>query len=246
MFDKVGNPLTLSQEIELKIEEAIRLKKLEQGQKLPSEKDLCAMFGVSRTALREALRMLSARGLLTIKKGAGVYVNNYSSLHASKTMSLYLELQFDKDYMLHLVTVRQMLEPSIAKLAARNRTKRDLLRLERNLEAFVKKDQDAEQLAKYDVEFHMTIAEATGNPLIPLIMDPLYSMLPRIKELIVSRLKENKSSNASKYHRKIYEMLKKQDEEGVFNAMTDHLKIALKDTLNLIKIIETEDKQNIN
>ncbi|MBN2354877.1 FadR family transcriptional regulator [candidate division KSB1 bacterium] len=72
------------------------------------------MFGVSRTAVREALRMLSARGLLHIRKGDGVYVNTFSTSHASKPMSLYLELQFDKDYILHLVHVRQTIEPFIA------------------------------------------------------------------------------------------------------------------------------------
>ncbi len=235
IFGKINKPFTLSQEIELKIEDAIRQKKLEPGQKLPSEKELCTLFGVSRTALREALRMLSARGLLNVRKGDGVYVNNFSSTHASKPMSLYLELQFDKDYIMHLVHVRQMIEPHIAMLAAKNRTDEDLKKLEMNLEKFGDRDQDAQQIAQLDVEFHTAITQASGNPLIPLIMNPLFSMLPKIKALIVSHLKKVKSDNAPTYHQKIFEMIKAQNEQGAFDAMKAHLEIAERDSLSLIK-----------
>ena len=238
IFGKIGNPLTLSQEIELKIEDAIRQKKLEPGQKLPSEKELCIMFGVSRTALREALRMLSARGLLNVRKGDGVYVNNFSSIHASKPMSLYLELQFDKDYIMHLVHVRQMIEPHIAKLAAKNRTEQDIEKIELNIEKFLDRDQDAQQLAQLDVEFHTAITQAIGNPLIPLIMDPLFSMLPKVKALIVSNLKKVKSDNAPNFHQKIFDKIRMQDENGAFDAMKAHLEIAERDSLLLIKSMD--------
>jgi len=240
IFGKIGKPLTLSEEIESKIEYAIRQKKLEPGQKLPSEKELCTMFGVSRTALREALRMLSARGLLIVRKGDGVYVNNYSSIHASKPMSLYLELQFDKDYIMHLVHVRQIIEPHIAMLAAQNRTDQDLNKLQQNLAQFEDRNQDAQQIAQLDVEFHTAISHASGNPLIPLIMDPLFSMLPRIKALIVNHLKKVKSDNAPIYHQKIYEMIKKQDAQAAYEAMKAHLKIAEHDSLLLIKSMENQ------
>lgn len=240
MFAKIGKSLTLSQEIELKIEESIRQKKLEPGQKLPSEKELGIMFGVSRTALREALRMLSARGLLNVRKGDGIYVNNFTSLHASKPMSLYLELQFDNDSILHLVHIRQMIEPHIAMLAARNRTVDDLAKLERNLQAFADRSKDAHEIAQLDVEFHTTITTASANPLIPLIMDPLFSMLPRVKTLIVTYLKEAKSDNAPNYHRKIFEMIQAQDEQGAFAAMKMHLEIAERDSLLLIQSINNQ------
>ena len=68
LFTKIGTGLTLSQKIERKVEEAIRDKKLIPGTKMPSEKELCTQFAVSRTALREALRRLSDRGLIDIKK----------------------------------------------------------------------------------------------------------------------------------------------------------------------------------
>lgn len=239
IFGKIGKPLTLSQEIAVKIEDAIRQKKLAAGQKLPSEKELGSMFAVSRTALREALQMLSARGLINVRKGDGVYVNNFSFSHASKPMSLYLELQFDKDYVLHLVHVRQMIEPSLARFAAQNRTAEDLQHFTHNLEQFLLEGQSAEQIAQLDIEFHMNIAKASKNPLFPLILEPLYSMLPKIKTLIVNHVHQTKSDNAVTYHQKIFELIRDQDEQGVFQAMADHLKVAEKDSLKLIEILES-------
>ncbi|NPE31859.1 FadR family transcriptional regulator [Methanococcoides sp. SA1] len=74
MFDKIGKSQTLSQEIVANIEQAIREKKFQVGEKLPTEKELCEMFGVSRTAIREALQMLSAQGLINVHKGKGSFV----------------------------------------------------------------------------------------------------------------------------------------------------------------------------
>jgi GntR family transcriptional repressor for pyruvate dehydrogenase complex len=235
LFGKIGKNLTLSQEIEIKIEDSIRQKKLEPGQKLPSEKELGVMFGVSRTAVREALRMLSARGLLNVRKGDGIYVNAFSSSHASKPMSLYLELQFDSDSILHLVHLRQMIEPNIARLAAENCTDADLALFEANLASFADRSQDAPKLAQLDVEFHTLIACSTHNPLIPLIMDPIFSMLPRVKTLIVNHLQKAHSDNAPNYHQKIYDMIKARDAEGAFAAMQEHLKIAEHDSLQLTR-----------
>ncbi len=235
LFGKIGKNLTLSEEIELKIEDSIRQKKLEPGQKLPSEKELGAMFGVSRTAVREALRMLSARGLLNVRKGDGVYVNSFSSSLASKPMSLYLELQFDSDSILHLVHLRQLIEPNIARLAAQKRTREDLAGFQMNLAAFSDRTQDADQLAQLDVEFHSLIALSCHNPLIPLIMDPLFSMLPRVKALIVNHLQKTHSDNAPNYHKKIFDMIQLQDAEGAFSAMQEHLKIAERDSLLLVQ-----------
>ncbi|HOZ22979.1 MAG TPA: FadR/GntR family transcriptional regulator, partial [bacterium] len=213
----------------------IRQKKLEPGQKLPSEKELGAMFGVSRTAVREALRMLSARGLLNVRKGDGVYINAFSSSLASKPMSLYLELQFDSDSILHLVHLRQLVEPNIARLAAQKRTREDLAGFQMNLAAFSDRTQDADQLAQLDVEFHSLIALSCHNPLIPLIMDPLFSMLPRVKALIVNHLQKTHSDNAPNYHKKIFDMIQLQDAEGAFSAMQEHLKIAERDSLLLVQ-----------
>ncbi|MFW5754222.1 MAG: FadR/GntR family transcriptional regulator, partial [Marinilabiliaceae bacterium] len=122
IFSKIGTTQTLSQKIERKIEEAIRQKKLMQGAKLPSEKELCELFGVSRTALREALRRLNARGLIEIRKGSGMYVSEIKIEDAIKSLNLYYDLSFDSNLISQIIEVRRILEPEISRLAARNRT----------------------------------------------------------------------------------------------------------------------------
>ena len=97
LFKKIGSSKTLSQEIVENIEKHIVSKNLIAGQKLPTEKEMCEMFGVSRTALREALQMLSARELISIKKGSGIYVNELSTRMATKSMRFFLEMNFIKE-----------------------------------------------------------------------------------------------------------------------------------------------------
>ncbi|MCD4710582.1 MAG: GntR family transcriptional regulator [Bacteroidales bacterium] len=93
IFQNIGNKLTLSQRIERTLESEIREKKLVVGSKLPTEREMCESFGVSRTALREALRRLSARGLITIQKGSGMYVSEINIEDAIKTLDLYYDLK---------------------------------------------------------------------------------------------------------------------------------------------------------
>lgn len=241
IFTRIGRDFTLSQVIEKKIEEAIRQKKFSSGQKLPSEIELCSMFGVSRTALREAVRMLSARGLLTIKKGSGIFVNDYSSDHAHKHMNLFLELSFDKSYILHLLNVRKMVEPSIARLAAENRTDDDIKILETNLQDLIECDKrDALCEAELDMEFHLLIAKASGNPLIPVMMGSLLSLMPKIKALVIEHIDSAKSA-AVEYHQLIVDKIREKNATGAFDAMTEHLKIAEEHNLKLIAALEKNE-----
>ncbi len=241
IFKPIGSPLTLGQEIVKTIEENILNKRLQPGQKLPTEKELCELFGVSRTALREAMQMLSARGLVTIRKGSGIYVNDFSDLDASENMKLYLELNFDKDYALHLVHIRQTMEPENARLAARNRTDTHIEAFEANLLEYSDATIDSQRHAILDLEFHKTIAEATGNPLISLIMNPLFNLMPKIKALIVDRVKHNIIEVPLEYHQRIFECIKARDEDGAAQMMKEHLTIAEKDTMALIESLNNEE-----
>ncbi|MBN2011421.1 FadR family transcriptional regulator, partial [candidate division KSB1 bacterium] len=88
-----------------------------------------------------------------------------------------------------------------------------------------------------DLEFHLTLAKASGNPLIPLIMDPLYRLLPKIKTLIVSNVKHVQRDSAQYLHQKIFEKILSQDGEGAFNEMKEHLTVAERDAKILIETI---------
>lgn len=225
-FDAIKKAKTLSQEVQNHIEKAILEKKFLPGDKLPSEYELCEMFGVSRTALREALQMLSAKGLITIKKRKGIFIEDYSPQNVIKPMRTYLELNFDKEIIRHILEVRKVLEPEICRLAARNRTELELEELKENLTEFEQLSPDQYQLeGTLDREFHRLIAQASHNLIIPIIMDPIYQILPKIKSLILSEI-NTAIDSAREYHRLIFNAIKDQDEEKAFDIMKKHMEIA--------------------
>lgn len=240
-FKKIEKPLTISQQIVAKIEATILNKEVLPGQKLPTEHEMCKMFSVSRTALREALRMLDARGLIDMRKGSGIFVADYTHAHASKPMGLFLEMNFDKSYVMQIIEIRQMMEPDICRLAARNRTEEALLDLKQNLQEFIDDEGGSDRHAQLDLEFHSKIAHASGNTILPLIMEPLFNLMPKVKALIVSHVAHVKGQDAIDYHQAIFEKIKAQDEDGAYQAMAEHLEVAKADALKLSEILETKE-----
>jgi GntR family transcriptional repressor for pyruvate dehydrogenase complex len=216
IFSKIGTGLTLSQKIERKIEEAIRQKRLIPGTKLPSEKELCAQFAVSRTALREALRRLSARGLIDIRKGSGIYVTELKIEDAINSLHLFYDLRFNSDLILQIIEVRRLFEPEIARLAARNSTEDDLKRLQKIQKELEKCDPDNTQL-EVDLinRFHMNLAKATCNPIVIISLEPVYSLLPRMRNLIYGNI-EGEKEYTLKYQGEIIKSLKERDGQKAY------------------------------
>ncbi|UCD39167.1 MAG: FadR family transcriptional regulator [Fidelibacterota bacterium] len=225
-FKQIGNNTTLSQQIVQQVEDSIRNKVLLPGQKLPTEQEMSAIFGVSRPALREALQILSTRGLITIRKGRGAFVNDYHETLASNPMHLYLELNLNKDLILQLVAIRKILEPNIARLAAENRTATDLEELQAILNQFEHvSDTDHEKQGELDRDFHLKLAHSTQNPIIPLIVDPVFQMMPKIKTIILEHV-EQAHGSAVEHHRRILDEIEAGDAEGAYREMLEHMSIA--------------------
>ncbi|HNZ69211.1 MAG: FadR/GntR family transcriptional regulator [Bacteroidota bacterium] len=193
IFGKISIGQTLSQKIERKIEEAIRQKKLVPGAKLPSERELCESFAVSRTALREALRRLSARGLINVRKGSGMFVSEINIEDTIKSLNLYYDLKFDSNLISQIIEVRRLFEPEIARLAARNHTEEDISILRDNITDLINCDPDNTQ-QEVDVinRFHLNLSKATGNPIIMITMEPIYNLLPRMRNLIYGNIEGEK------------------------------------------------------
>jgi GntR family transcriptional repressor for pyruvate dehydrogenase complex len=223
IFGKIGTTQTLSQKIERRIEEAIRQKKLLVGSKLPSERELCEMFAVSRTALREALRRLSARGLIQIKKGSGMFVSELKIEDAIESLNLYYDLSFDSNLIPQIIEVRRVFEPEIARMAANNRTDLDLKILHENIIDLEECDPDNTQMeADIINRFHLNVAKSTGNPIVIITMEPIYSLLPRMRSLIYANVDGEKDFTI-KAHRDIYEAIRDKDSEKAFQGMVGQI-----------------------
>jgi GntR family transcriptional repressor for pyruvate dehydrogenase complex len=223
LFGKIQISQTLSQKIERKIEEAIRQKKLIAGDKLPSEKELCESFAVSRTALREALRRLSARGLIVIRKGSGMIVSAINIEDAINSLNLYYDLKFDSNLVSQIIEVRRLFEPEIARLASRNRTEEDLKLLKENLAELAKCDSDNTQLEVDMINrFHMNLSKATGNPIIIISMEPIYSLLPRMRNLIYANV-EGEKEYTLRLQQCILEAVEVQDNQKAYQYSVELL-----------------------
>ncbi len=240
LFNKIRNDMTLSQQVEGKIEEVIREKKILPGEKLPTENELCAMFGVSRTALREALRMLSARGLIAIRKGSGIYVTKYSTADVMRPMQLYFEMNFSHDSIRQFVDIRKMMEPEIARRAAQNRTDEEAAQLEQILAKLDKcTEENFDKEGLLDRDFHLKIAESCANPIIPMMIKPIYDFMPKIKTLIYANIVHVKST-AQQHHKRILEMILQRDSQGAFEVMGEHMLLAEEHSNAMLKSIEGE------
>jgi GntR family transcriptional repressor for pyruvate dehydrogenase complex len=225
IFTPVGKRTLLSNVVEAQIENAIRTKVLLPGMKLSSEAGLCQQFKVSRTAVREALRMLSARGLITIIKGKGIFVQNISVESVTDPIHLYLEMQLEENYVLDVVHARQIIEPQIAALAARFHTAEDAEKLKKDFQDLVSSEGDYNELSRLDMLFHLDIAKASENSLIPLILEPIHRLAPRIKSSVYATVADAKQS-ALEWHEKILNAILQHDAEGASDAMMHHLEIA--------------------
>ncbi|MBI9071482.1 MAG: FadR family transcriptional regulator [Melioribacteraceae bacterium] len=225
MFKSLEDRLPIKQMIASQIEEAILNKKFEPGSKLPSENELCVQFGVSRTSVREAIQMLSAQGLVYIEKGRGIFVSKVTSESVVSPLQKYLKLKIDKNYVVDLTHARQILEPAIAKEASLNHDEDDLQRLENDIELLINCKGGYIELANIDMSFHLNLAKATKNIVVPLLLKPIHSLIPEIKSTVYATVKDAKDS-ATIWHRKILDAVKRRDGESAYEAMVEHLKIA--------------------
>jgi GntR family transcriptional repressor for pyruvate dehydrogenase complex len=224
MFEPVGKRRLLSKLVESQIEEAIRSKVVLPGEKLSSEQELCKQFKVSRTALREALRMLAARGLIVIMKGKGIYVQSISAETVTDPIYLYLQMQSETNFVLDVIHARQIIEPPIAALAALYHTEEDAERLKKDHLEFMSSAGDDQELSRLDMLFHLDIAKASENLLIPLLLEPIHRLAPRIKSSVYATVVDARQL-AAEWHEKILNAILNRDAEGARLAMIRHLEV---------------------
>jgi DNA-binding FadR family transcriptional regulator len=137
------------------------------GANLPSEAELLSRFGASRTVLREAMKTLSAKGLVVLKTRVGTRVLNSSNWNFfdAELLSWYAEMGVDVQLRRSLTEIRRAVEPAAAALAAQRRSRAEITRLRDCVRRMARSGANRESFAKADLEFHLMIGVASGNPL---------------------------------------------------------------------------------
>jgi GntR family transcriptional repressor for pyruvate dehydrogenase complex len=232
-FQSVGNAESLSERVEAEIEEAILSGRIEPGERLPTEHELCEMFGVSRTAVREGVRALRVKGLITVAKRRGMFVNELSEETVTDPLHAYLRTRYGREHMAELFEARRLIEPPVAAAAARDRTEDDVEKLERDLERMNACEGDFAELSQLDMQFHVDATKASGNTLMSTFLKPVHRFMNEtmpstyadIGPSIYADVQEAKDF-AVTWHEEIMEAIRTQDPEAAEQAMDQHVKIA--------------------
>ena len=211
----------LYEQIVQQIEELILSGVLKPGDQLPAERDLAQRFGVSRTAVREAVKCLREKGLLEAFSGKGTFVTNSTSQAIRQSLDLMTRIG-QLEGLTHLVELRQILEPEIAGLAA---TRMDDQLLTTMREAVATMDnnlQDPDAYIEADLDFHLAMAEAAGNPLVLSLLDSIVGLL-REQRLRIFRV-EHGPEHGQFHHKRILEAIERHSPEAARELMRAHLR----------------------
>ncbi len=220
-------PERLYERIVSQIEERIVAGELKAGDQLPSENELAKQFAVSRTAVREAIKTLREKRLVEIRPGKGTFIIN--GMPDAVRHSLGLLMKFGPpNSSANLVEVREMVEPEIAALAARRVTDEDIAAMREAVETMETALADVDRFVEADLDFHLALAEATQNPIIPLLMDSIIDLLREERKLI--GLVEGGLERGQSHHKKILEAVIRRDSKAARKSMQDHLEQIRKDT----------------
>jgi GntR family transcriptional regulator, galactonate operon transcriptional repressor len=157
----------------------LALGQFHPGERLPTEDELAQRFGVSRTVVREAMRVLAARGLVEVRQGSGTRIAAYERWHLLDPTLLFELMQSGRhaDLVMELTELRRIFEGEAAALAATRRSEADLTRLAELCAAMTPALGDAEQFTALDVAFHDTVLAASHNRLLREALRPLTAVL---------------------------------------------------------------------
>jgi GntR family transcriptional repressor for pyruvate dehydrogenase complex len=189
------------------------------GTKLPSENELTQMFSVSRVPIREALRKLSALGIVEIRRGEGTYV---SSITMGTFMNALMPiLILNKKNMMDILQYRELVEGESAAIAAQNASLEDIRLLENTVETMVKIGRPCLEFSEADLQFHMQVAQATQNSLIAGIANIIHDILV----LYYQKINEIMGiERAIYYHTLVFNAIRDRDVDGARKWMNEHIK----------------------
>src|SRR5579871_1616824 len=217
----------LYEQIVQQIEVSILSGELKPGNQLPSERDLAQQFGVSRTAVREAVKALREKGLVEAYTGRGTFVTNGTSQAIRQSLGLMMKIG-QADGAAHLVEVREILEPEIAALAAERAEEQHLSMMREAVSIMDRERRDSDAFIEADLDFHLALAEGADNPVILSLIDSIVGLLreQRMRTFFV----EGGPDRGQFHHKRILAAVEKSDPAAARAAMKAHLEQVRQDS----------------
>jgi len=224
---KVVRSSRLYEQIVQQVEESIRKGAMKPGDQLPPERELAQQFGVSRTAVREAVKALREKGHVEAYPGRGTFITDGTS-HAIKQSLDRLIRIGQPEGSGFLAEVREILEPEIASLAAVRADAQDIAAMREPIAVMDEARKDSDAFIEADLDFHLALAEAAANPLILSLIDSIVGLLREQRMRIF--LVEGGPERGQYHHKRILEAIEHHDPVGAREAMKDHLRQVRKDS----------------
>jgi GntR family transcriptional regulator, transcriptional repressor for pyruvate dehydrogenase complex len=217
----------LYEQIVEQIEDSIREGRMNPGDQLPSERELAQQFGVSRTAVREAVKTLSEKGLVESYSGRGTFVTS------SKSQSMRHSLDWivnsgDPQNASFVSELREILEPEFTALAAARIEEQQLAMMREAIDVMDRSMKDPEAYIEADLDFHLALAEAAANPLILSLLDSIVGVL-RVQRLGVFSVTGG-PQRGQLHHKLILKAIEQRDPSRAHKAMRAHMQQIREDT----------------
>lgn len=217
----------LYEQIVQQIETSILKGTLKPGDQLPAERDLATQFGVSRTAVREAVKALREKGLVEAYSGRGTFITNGTSQAIRQSLDLLVKIG-PPDGSAHLVEVREILEPEIAALAASRADDHDRDALREAVAVMDRARQDSNAFIEADLDFHRALAEAAANPIILSLIDSIVGLLR--EQRMRTFHAEGGPERGQYHHKRILNAVEQRDPDKARDYMRAHLQQVRQDS----------------
>jgi len=211
----------LPEQVADRIQGLIIADALHTGDKLPPERDLAERLGVSRPVIREALQVLSVRGLAQIKPGCGTYVQGPSAQGTAAHLELYFKLKHCPNSLRDFFEIRRLLEVEAAGLAADRVTSDDIEELQGSITEMADHLDSLTDYIKADLSFHMALARAAHNDFILLLLGPISNLWSQAISISASAPGALPAGLA--HHEDILQRIACGDAPGAREAMTRHM-----------------------
>jgi GntR family transcriptional regulator, transcriptional repressor for pyruvate dehydrogenase complex len=224
MFTPVRTRHTFEEAAE-QIADKVRAGELRSGDKLPPERDLAVTMEISRPTLREAVRVLVDAGVLEVRRGPGGGMFVASDVVPVELIRQRSSLR--RGEVAHVLEARRLFEPGVAQLAALRATEEDFAALERSIEAmrtiiergYAAEDED--RFLQLDMQFHLALARAAGNPTIENLMRSMLRELEIARDMAMHLPAVPEWTIA--IHERTLEAVRGGDPEEVAAVMHEHL-----------------------
>ena len=207
----------LAEQVQEQLYQYILDNHYEIGMKIPNEFELARYFGVGRSTIREAVKLLISKGVLEVRRGSGTYVISTTPADLDP-----LGLQKIEDKMalaLDLVNVRIMLEPGIAEMAALNATPEDIKKLRDLCDQVEIRIKNGSSYIKEDIAFHTCVPECAKNKVVEQLIPIIDTAVLMFVNVTHTRLKEETIMT----HRAVVDAIADHDSIGARSAMMMHM-----------------------